>query len=375
MAMKFSHSLFISMIGQMIGAVMSLVIGPSVGLAGPAALSRGSCRAVFVAQNPALVLAEAVEQQGFQHLRIDERFIVRVAKKIAGTGYAMVRPKWNEAPYPPPTLSVNETFRFFVTLGALNYMYWDPITGATYGDSKHHGAALLVQRLSSQWPVFSDARRLRSLTADDVAMLFLAPVPLPLPADRARALNEVGRFFERYAERDWRQWLSERDDALTLAEFLVSEMPFAFGDPFLKRAQLTAAMLIGRMGADGLLQPELMRAERLTAFADYILPMVLVNMGVLDLSAALREKIDAGVQIAPDSREEIELRAATILAANRLLVALRRYPQYRHLTILELDAALWLQAGEIEFPGSKLDRSVFLGVALKRHHRTPRRYY
>ena len=81
--------------------------------------------------------------------------------------------------------------------------------------------------------------------------------------------------------------------------------------------------------------------DRLTAFADYKVPQVLRDLGVLryrdDLAGAIRrrELIPSG------SREEIEIRAATIWGCELLRQALTR--QDRDFTAAEVDWLLWNQ--------------------------------
>ena len=88
--------------------------------------------------------------------------------------------------------------------------------------------------------------------------------------------------------------------------------------PFLKRAQIAAADL-QRVGA-----AELRDLERLTMFADNLVPHVLRLDGVLRFSEELIARIEREELIEHGSREEIEIRACAVhavaLLANLLLV-------------------------------------------------------
>ncbi|MGA2015008.1 MAG: queuosine salvage family protein, partial [Solirubrobacteraceae bacterium] len=99
--------------------------------------------------------------------------------------------------------------------------------------------------------------------------------------------------------------------------------------PFLKRAQIAAADLQrAGVAAFGDL-------DRLTMFADNLVPHVLRVDGVLRYEPALAERIERGELIAHDSPQEIELRACAVHAVE-LLVAERG-----DVTAAALDELLW----------------------------------
>ena len=83
--------------------------------------------------------------------------------------------------------------------------------------------------------------------------------------------------------------------------------------------------------------------ELLTAFADYKVPQVLRQHGILTYSPELAATIAAHRLIPPESDEELEIRAATIWAVELLRQALTRrgveMPSYA------IDWALW-QSGQ-----------------------------
>lgn len=101
--------------------------------------------------------------------------------------------------------------------------------------------------------------------------------------------------------------------------------------------------------------------QQLTMFADYRVPQILREMGILQYSLELARRIDAREELAFGSEEELEIRAATIVAVEQLQQEL----QQRHgsqLMVLEVDWLLW-QWGECRKD------------ALPPHHRTLTVYY
>ena len=100
--------------------------------------------------------------------------------------------------------------------------------------------------------------------------------------------------------------------------------------PFFKRAQIAAAdlALAGLGSAAGL--------ERLTLFADNLVPHVLRLDGVLEVDDGLAGRIDAEELIEHDSPEEVEIRACALHAVE-LLVAAHPEPT----TATAVDNQLW----------------------------------
>ncbi|HET9592926.1 MAG TPA: queuosine salvage family protein [Solirubrobacterales bacterium] len=98
--------------------------------------------------------------------------------------------------------------------------------------------------------------------------------------------------------------------------------------PFYKRAQLAAADLHRAGVAD------LPGLDRLTAFADNLVPHVLRVDGILRLDPSLTARIEAEGLLEHGSPEEVELRACAVQAVELLSAA-------SPLTQAEIDSALW----------------------------------
>ena len=104
--------------------------------------------------------------------------------------------------------------------------------------------------------------------------------------------------------------------------------------PFFKRAQIAAAdlALAGLGPSEGL--------DRLTVFADNLVPHVLRIDGVLEFDDGLVARIDAGELIVHDAPEEVEIRACALHAVE-LLVAAHPEPT----TATAVDNHLWHRGG------------------------------
>ena len=144
----------------------------------------------------------------------------------------------------------------------------------------------------------------------------------------ARALNDLGELVRTRYNGSFRA-LANAGSAERLLERLV-EMPFYRDVPFYKRAQLTAADLstAGVVQLDGL--------ERLTIFADNLVPHVLRLDEVLVYDPSLVARIQREELIPAGSREELEIRGCALHAVE-LLVGHRNHT----VTPMQLDYLLW----------------------------------
>ncbi len=165
----------------------------------------------------------------------------------------------------------------------------------------------------------------------------------------AVALEDLGRLvIERYDGR----FLNLVDDARHSAARLVGvldQLAF-FHDvaqwhdlevPFYKRAQLTAADLARAFAGEG--PGAFDDLDRLTAFADNLVPHVLRVDGVLRYDPTLSTYIDDGELIRAGSEAEVEIRAAGVDAVERLVAAMT--DQGHPTTPRELDFLLWFRGG------------------------------
>jgi hypothetical protein len=82
--------------------------------------------------------------------------------------------------------------------------------------------------------------------------------------------------------------------------------------------------------------------DHMTAFADYIVPVGLRVMGILEYSDDLESRIMEGDMIPRDSDEEIEIRAHSLYATALLTEAINeRRGEGRRLVIPQIDFRLW----------------------------------
>ncbi len=225
------------------------------------------------------------------------------------------------------------TLAFNLTLDSINFgSGYFPWLRKPEGLSGYFTVATgLARRFDAQGPWSAaalcalEARELASLLGQDLAT--------------AEVRELMGLFAE--ALRDLGAWLGTRfggrfegpveeagGSAERLAE-LLAEMPFyrdieRYEDldvPFYKRAQIVPSDLALAFGGQGF--GRFHDLERLTIFADNLVPHVLRCEGVLVYAPELLARIEAEETIPLGSPEEVEIRAGGVHAVERLVVAIR----------------------------------------------------
>ena len=237
-------------------------------------------------------------------------------------------------PGPPPALdperhflagTTQEVALFTLTLDAINFgSGWFPTLRKRPGCSGYNTVAwALTDRFRADGPW--TAGELEALDGPAVAAVLGQEPDHELMGLYARALRELGAFLGDRGALD--VVAAAGGSAERLAEQLAAGMPL-FDDPgFYKRAQIVPADLaLAGVAAFADL-------DRLTIFADNLVPHVLRLDGVLAYSDRLAATIDAGELLAPGGAER-EIRACAVVACEAIAAELGVAPRI-------LDNWLW----------------------------------
>ncbi|GFH19570.1 queuosine salvage protein, partial [Haematococcus lacustris] len=202
-----------------------------------------------------------------------------------------------------------------LVVDALNFCFW-PEPGLEYEHlAKGVKAAVLAD------PNCLASGRLAQCQGKDVQALLGWPRPVPLQEERARLLREVGAGLLQHCGGSVTTLLeSAQGSAVALVDRVTALFP-GFRDHavyrgaqvfFYKRAQIWVGDVYGALQGRGLAAFHDIAA--LTMFADYRVPVVLRVLGVLDYSPELEALVQARQQLMPGSEQEVEIRAATVVA-------------------------------------------------------------
>jgi hypothetical protein len=277
--------------------------------------------------------------------------------------------------------------QYVFVLDALNFCFW-PLAGYEY----EHLAGSLKAALETDPHAF-DADRLAELTPATLAAWLQPPahfplistpsaltpdtqrdpstgaVPIPLLSARTRLLRELGRVLrDRWGGSAATLVRAAGGSARALLRLITAELP-GFRDHaqwgadqvfFYKRAQILIGDLWGAFRGRGL--GTFGDMSHLSCFADYRIPQLLRDLGVLRFSPALTAKVDAQVPVDAGSEEEMAIRATTVQAVE--LIKKKLATQGVTIHAFQLDWLLW-EAGERLMKEGKISH----------HHRTMTTYY
>jgi Potential Queuosine, Q, salvage protein family len=237
-------------------------------------------------------------------------------------------------PAPPPALHPDRHYlegppddvaTYLLTLDAINFgSGWFPTLRKRPGCSGYFTVAWgLADRFREHGP-WSGAE-LRALEAADLAAALGQEPGHPLMGLYAEALRDLGRFLGRRSARDLVD--EARGSAERLATLLARGMRFFDDRGFYKRAQIVPSDLALAGVA------EFQDLDRLTIFADNLVPHVLRVDGVLRYDPALAAHVDAG-HLLPPGEQEREIRACALHACEQLAERAGTPPRL-------LDISLW----------------------------------
>jgi hypothetical protein len=245
-------------------------------------------------------------------------------------------------PGPPPELDRERHYlegprdavaNYMLTLDAINFgSGWFPTLRKRPGSSGYYTVAWGLAdlfRSEGGW----GAGELRSITAAEVALVLGQDPGHELSGLYADALRQLGVFLGDRSALDVVE--SAGGSAERLAEELAAGMPFFDDRGFYKRAQIVPNdMALAGVASFGDL-------DRLTIFADNLVPHVLRVDGVLRYAPELAERIDREELLAP-GEQEAEIRACAVHACELIAARLGVPPRV-------LDTWLWNRGQEPKY--------------------------
>ncbi|HMM42228.1 MAG TPA: queuosine salvage family protein [Thermomicrobiales bacterium] len=297
--------------------------------------------------------------EGARLVRIDRQQVQRAAALIEELPDP--RPDWDRMLHPTSDDHARLA-NLVLVVDALNFCFWSlPSTGrprwqVTYDGTTYDGYAALavaLRRAVEGGEPLWDGDHLGTITESEVAALLAGDEgsdPIPLLRARMEHLREVGvALVERWEGTFLHAIRAARGSAPKLIAEVLRALP-SFRDTvpwgqrearFYKRAQILVADVYGAFAGQG--PGAFHDLDTLTAFADYKVPQVLRQFGVLSYAPELAERIARFELIPPESDEELEIRASTVWAVELLRQELGR--RGRPMPAYAIDWALW-QAGQ-----------------------------
>lgn len=221
--------------------------------------------------------------------------------------------------------------------------------------------ACLKRALDNGVPVL-DGKFLTTLTRKQLEEIFRGNIEMPMLDEKLKVLRDVGKVLVAKYDGHFHNFINScppkiYDHGKGIVDRMVTEFP-RFNDvsdldgheiKFYKLTQLGVWMMYATMQKQGKFKLE--DADKMTAFADYIVPVALRVLGITSYSKELEQAINTYQTIPRDSRWEIEIRAHTIYATAMLTEEINKLrPADMQIIIPQIDARFWTHYHTTHWP-------------------------
>ena len=252
------------------------------------------------------------------------------------------------------------------------YEYSDLATNLTRAAEEDHAQQDLLEPNQVSTSTYAlSATQLASMNIDRVQQILCGNgKSIPLLEERCQLWNEVGHvLLEHFQGSAWNLIQQANGSPVQAVNLLVAFFP-GFRDyqascAFLKRAQIC----VGDWQAALDLEEWKSDMKALTTFADYRLPQLLRERGVMEYHPALAERVDALEEIKSNTPAEWAIRAATVVVVDELVQCLNNNSlntpnSDKEWTAVSVDWYLWQLGEQLNEKGE-----------LKPHHRVLTTFY
>ena len=280
-----------------------------------------------------------------EHVEINNARLKEEAEKLATDEFAL--PEWRAPVFPDETaagVTAGDVIDFLFIGNTINFQFRHYDSGgkfvAEYAGADWEGAfgmwACLKRRFDDDKDILR-GEKLAGLSIKDVKTLFESAdgTQIPMLDERHQILKSAGHTLEKYYNGQFRNLVESADSRLYsdgdgIVDKLISDFE-SFRDSnivrlsggasyevnFWKRAQLAPGMAYGRFHSTESFR--IADPKAFTVFVDYNLPNILRGIGVIEYSSHLADLVDRRQMLEPGSREEVEIRAATVYATDELI--------------------------------------------------------
>ena len=292
-------------------------------------------------------------------------------------------PEWRGEIYPEDG---KDALEFLFLINTINFAFTDFSTKekfqTTYNRKIYSGALAMeacIKRALDNGMEMLDPRYLELLDRKSLRQIFTGNIEIPMLNERLKILNETGGFLRKNNKsfnnlckkskfKTFADDYSDKKDK-GIVERLVNEFPYFYDASFIgdteiifhKRAQLAPMIAYGRFNNESndekdkeffpMSEEEI---DKLTVAADYVLPKTLRALDILKYNKNLEQKIDNQIPIKHGSREEVEIRMATIYSSEILWAYSNFYlsnipkQENKHINKGHIDSYLWFKGKSLE---------------------------
>ena len=310
--------------------------------------------------NPCTYVKESTSKMlsKMEHVQIDQEIIKKFVSELLNNENALKYPKWSESHFDSSSVPLEILLRYIFTIDTLNYCFW-PNKGFEYYSLAKNLYETLINDKN-----FFEIENLEKMTSEQLKdKVFKGD--FNLIDERARMIREVFTIIKNNYEGSCSNFVKQcGKDATKLVKKIIDEF-CCFRDQaiyngkqifFYKRAQILVSDIylsyldikeVGKNNEENdIINFTKETISQLTMFADYRVPQILKAKGVLKYDNHLTQLINYKIEIAHGSKEEVEIRAATIQAVEQIKNILKE--KGRDVMSIQVDVYLWEEGEKIK---------------------------
>lgn len=281
-------------------------------------------------------------------VRFNKEKIKKIAQKVNGAELRTLET------YPTSGSWGEDQLQYiYFIFDSLNYCFWSEkgkekwsvrIDGSVWDGSIALFKSLVKEAKENR--LFFESNYLANIDREKFGKILEGNTEIPLFDKRLECVKEVGNVLTKKYNGSLNNLLVDSNfNAVILLEKIITDFP-SFNDTrlldtkelgFYKRAQLQIKMM-SDVGVSFGNKP-LHNLDKLTALADYKIPQLLRALEIIEYNTDLANKVDNLDLIPKDSKDEIEIRVATIWAIEYLKEELLK--KYSSVTSSQINSMLW----------------------------------
>ncbi len=286
-----------------------------------------------------------------KHVKICENMIPAVVAKIH------LRPSgdWaSQAGLDYSHYDMEALTRYFIIRESFNFCFWDskPKWKIEYQGNWYSGSYAMIYAIEKARASGHDLANLdyaSKLTLDEFQKIFVGTTNIPLSEERYEIfrtlideLKQTGSLLKLFDVSNDEELLNRIIE--NFSNFRDTSDYHGRKVYFYKRAILLVTDLVTHIST---IKAKVKNDDHMLGCADYKMPQALRHLDILEYNSELAEKVDSQILIPEGSDEEIEIRATTLLAIEKIKDEFIK--QGHNVNSVQIDNALWLLSKQPDF--------------------------
>lgn len=255
------------------------------------------------------------------------------------------------APFDISKLNEEKIANYLLVMHSVGFSFWGNLKWTiNCNDENYDGSfglmAALDKAMKNGYPIL-DYNYLCDISEQDFDKILEGNVRIPLFYERLEFLRGTAKVIKDKFDGNFLNVINDVNSDENLLNIIVNNFTcFKDKSPykgenvfFYKKAQLIVSDIFRLISKD---IHKINDISKLTACADYKIPQVLRALKILEYSDELSTKVDNKIQVEKDSEMEVEIRANTIWAIEKIKNNVMN--RFKDITSIQINDGLWVQS-------------------------------